>query len=121
MWANTFEAYVTSLQAYRTFAIVMNAPTWQQATKVDYFIRNIKLENLTTEWVVTTYGQRKWVEVFYRDVKQWFPMERMPSSKFHQLTLAFCFGILRLYFNSLAEVNWGGTKALDQANLKNFC
>jgi hypothetical protein len=108
-------------QAYRTFAIVMNAPTWQQATKVDYFITNIRLENLTTEWVVSTYTQRKWVEVFLPRCHTVVGVERRPSSNSKKLTSAFCFRILRLYFDSLAEVNWGLTKALGQATLKNFC
>lgn len=94
VWATTFEADVTSLQAYRTFAIVMNAPTWQQATKVDYLITNIRLENLTTEWVVSTYAQRKWVEVFYRDVKQWLGWKecqaRSQKSLLRHFVLVFC-------------------------------
>lgn len=32
---------------------------------------NVNPEKVTTEWVITTYTQRNWVEVFYRDAKNW--------------------------------------------------
>ena len=31
----------------------------------------LKGEKVTEEWIVKTYGQRNWVEVFYREAKGW--------------------------------------------------
>ena len=49
----------------------MNADTFSQATDLDYFITNIHPNIVTPEWIVSTYSQRNWVEVFYREVKGW--------------------------------------------------
>jgi hypothetical protein len=42
----------------------MNAPTFNQATDVDYFITNVDPNIVTPEWIVKTYSQRNWLEVF---------------------------------------------------------
>ncbi len=34
---------------------------------VDYFITNVDSSIVTAQWIVTTYAQRNWVEVFYRE------------------------------------------------------
>jgi len=47
----------------------MNAPTLDEATDVDYFLTNVEASKVTPEWVVKTYSQRNWVEVFYREAK----------------------------------------------------
>jgi hypothetical protein len=45
------------------------------ATEVDYLITNASREKATDEWVVTTYSQRNWVEVFYREAKGWLGLK----------------------------------------------
>jgi hypothetical protein len=42
----------------------MNAATFSQATDIDYFITNVSSSIVTPEWIVNTYSQRNWVEVF---------------------------------------------------------
>ena len=49
----------------------MNANSFEQATEVDYLMTNVEVEMATVQWIVETYGQRNWVEVFYRDAKSW--------------------------------------------------
>jgi hypothetical protein len=48
---------------------VMNAATFSQSTDIDYFITNVSSSIVTSEWIVNTYSQRNWVEVFYREAK----------------------------------------------------
>jgi hypothetical protein len=59
----------------KTVAIVMNNPTLSAATKVDYLITNASTEKATGEWIVTTYSQRNWVEVFSREDKGWLGLK----------------------------------------------
>ena len=35
----------------------------------DYFLTNVEPNPVTPQWVVKTYSQRNWVEVFYREAK----------------------------------------------------
>jgi hypothetical protein len=49
----------------------MNASTFEQGSDVGYFITNVSDSVATAEWIVTTYAQRNWVEVFYREAKGW--------------------------------------------------
>lgn len=59
----------------KTIAIVMNAPTCSQATEVDYLVTNAVTAQATAQWIVTTYSQRNWVEVFYREAKRWLGLK----------------------------------------------
>lgn len=52
-------------------AIVINAPTFSEATDIDYFITNVNSSIVTPDWIVKTYSQRNWIEVFYREAKGW--------------------------------------------------
>jgi hypothetical protein len=45
----------------------MNASTFDEASDIDYFITNVDGSTATLEWIVTTYSQMNWVEVFYRE------------------------------------------------------
>jgi hypothetical protein len=63
----TFSATISQLEGIRTFAIVMNEDSWEEATDIDYFITNFDRAIVTNEWIVTPYSQRNWVEVFYRE------------------------------------------------------
>ncbi len=55
---------VSRLEGERTFAIVMNASSWEEATDIDYLSTNVEASIVTPEWIVKTYSQRNWVEVF---------------------------------------------------------
>jgi hypothetical protein len=45
----------------------MNASTFDKASDIDYFITNFDSSIATAAWIVTTYAQRNWVEVFYQE------------------------------------------------------
>src|SRR4028118_1160318 len=71
VWVATAEVELSQLEGTRTIAIVMNASTFNQASEIDYFITNVESTKATAEWIVTTYAQINWVEVFYREAKGW--------------------------------------------------
>ena len=55
------------LEGQRKIAIVMNARHFEDAEDIDYLITNVEGEIVTEQWIVDAYGQRNWVEVFYRE------------------------------------------------------
>src|SRR4028118_1018787 len=69
VWVATLEVELPLLEGTRKIAIVMNASTFEQATDIDYFMTNVDGSTATAEWIVTTYSQKDWVEVFYREAK----------------------------------------------------
>ena len=87
MWVAILSAEISQLKGQRKIAIVMNAPVFEEAEDidrergsrlgsisnrgVDYLITNVEGEDITEQWIVETYGQRNWVEVFYREAKGW--------------------------------------------------
>lgn len=72
----------------------MNASSWEEATDIDYFITNVQAEKVTSQWVVETYSQRNWVEVFYREAKGWLGLReyqvREKESLLRHFILVFC-------------------------------
>lgn len=72
----------------------MNASSWEEATDIDYFITNVQAEKVTPQWVVETYSQRNWVEVFYREAKGWLGLReyrvREKESLLRHFILVFC-------------------------------
>lgn len=94
VWVAIFEASVSQLEGTRNFAIVMNSNSWEKATEIDYFITNIDRDKVTAEWIVLTYSQRNWVEVFYREAKGWLGLKeyqvRDKWSLERHFTLVFC-------------------------------
>lgn len=67
VWVATVEVELSQLEGTKTIAIAMNASTFNEASDIDYFITNVDSTIATVEWIVTTYAQRNWVEVFYRE------------------------------------------------------
>jgi hypothetical protein len=51
-----------------------NAPTFSEATEVDYFITNAQAHVATAVWIAQNYSDRNWIEVFYRETKGWLGM-----------------------------------------------
>ena len=49
----------------------MNTANYDEASEIDYLITNVDAEKGTEEWIVKTYSERNWVEVFYREAKGW--------------------------------------------------
>ncbi len=75
LWVVTKEIEISGLNGKRNISIVMNAATSSQATDIDYFITNVSRAIVTPEWIVNTYSQRNWVEVFYREAKGWLGLK----------------------------------------------
>lgn len=71
VWVATIEIEISRLKGHRKIAIVMNAPSFCDADDIDYFITNVEPFKVTEQWIVNTYSQRNWVEVFYREAKGW--------------------------------------------------
>ncbi len=94
VWVATVEVEISALDETRTVAIVMNAANLSEATDVSYLITNVIPEKATCEWIITTYSQRNWVEVFYREAKGWLGLKeyqaRSIKSLHRHLILVFC-------------------------------
>ena len=94
VWVATIEVELSQLEGNRTIAIVMNASTFCEASDVDYFITNVDNASVTAEWIITTYSQRNWVEVFYREAKGWLGLSEYQVRDFRSLIrhfiLVFC-------------------------------
>ena len=94
VWVATVEVELSQLAGKRTIAIVMNASTFEQASDIDYFITNVSNSVATAEWIVTTYAQRNWVEVFYREAKGWLGLSEYQVRDYRSLIrhfiLVFC-------------------------------
>ncbi len=94
VWVTTFEVEISRLKGIRSVAIVMNASSFDEATDGDYFIPNVDSNKVTPQWVVETYSQRNWVEVFYREAKGWLGLKEYPvrhkRSLLRHFILVFC-------------------------------
>lgn len=94
VWVARVEVELSTIEGTRTIAIVMNAASFSQATEIDYLITNAAPEKATGLWIVKTYSQRNWVEVFYREAKGWLGLReyqvRSIKSLTRHLILVFC-------------------------------
>ena len=94
VWVATVEVELSQLEGTRTIAIVMNASTFDSSSDVDYFITNVDSKIATPDWIVTTYAQRNWVEVFYREAKGWLGLSEYQVRDYRSLLrhfiLVFC-------------------------------
>ena len=94
VWVATVEVELSQLEGTRTIAIVMNASTFDSSSDVDYFITNVDSKIATPDWIVTTYAQRNWVEVFYREAKGWLGLSEYQVRDYRSLIrhfmLVFC-------------------------------
>ena len=75
VWVAIIEAEISQLKGQRKIAIVMNAPVFEDAEDIDYLITNVEGEIVTEQWIVDTYSERNWVEVFYREAKGWLGLK----------------------------------------------
>jgi len=94
VWVATVEVELSQLEGTRTIAIVMNASTFDSSSDIDYLITNVSSSIATAEWIVTTYTQRNWVEVFYREAKGWLGLSEYQVRDYRSLIrhfiLVFC-------------------------------
>jgi hypothetical protein len=59
----------------------MNAATSDEASEINYLMSNVELSTATGEWVVKSYSQRNWVEVFYREAKGWLGLKEYQGAR----------------------------------------
>ncbi len=94
VWVAIIEVEISKLIGQRKIAIVMSARHFEDAKDIDYLITNVEGEKVTPEWIVETYGQRNWVEVFYREAKGWLGLSeyqvREKKSLERHFILVFC-------------------------------
>jgi len=94
VWVATTEIQLSKLAGKKVIAIIMNANTFEEATEIDYLITNVDSSIATEEWVVKTYSQRNWIEVFYREAKGWLGLKeyqvRDKRSLKRHFILVFC-------------------------------
>ncbi|GAA6622696.1 hypothetical protein NUACC26_085200 [Scytonema sp. NUACC26] len=107
VWVVTREVEISQLKGKRNIAIVMNAETFSEATDIDYFITNVSTSIVSPEWIVNTYSQRNWVEVFYREAKGWLGLKEYQVRDKISLLRHFQRGFLCIHFYSLASDDWG--------------
>ncbi len=69
LWAAAIKVEISGWSGEKTVAVVMNTATLEPDTEIDYLITNATEERATAQWIVTTYSQRNWVEVFNREAK----------------------------------------------------
>ena len=94
VWVATVKVEISAMKETRIIAIVMNAASLDSATDISYLITNVADEKATCEWIIKTYSQRNWVEVFYREAKGWLGLReyqtRSIRSLQRHLILVFC-------------------------------
>ena len=94
VWVATKEIELSKYAGKKVIAIVMNAATFDQASDIDYLMTNVEASKATGEWIVTTYSQRNWIEVFYREAKGWLGLKeyqvRDKRSLIRHWILVFC-------------------------------
>ena len=101
LWIAVCEVEISSLKGSRNIAIVMNAPTFGEATEIDYLITNVSSSIVSPQWIITTYSQRNWIEVFYRNAKGWLGLKEYQVRDIRSLTRHFI-----LVFTAYTFIIW---------------
>ncbi len=101
LWIAICKVEISSLKGFRNIAIVMNAPTFGEATEIDYLITNVSSKLVTPQWIITTYSQRNWIEVFYRNAKGWLGLNEYQVRDLQSLTRHFI-----LVFTAYTFIIW---------------
>lgn len=83
----------------------MNASSFDKSSDIDYFMTNVDPSAATAEWIVTTYSQRNWVEVFYREAKGWLRLKEYQVRDSPQSAETFYSRVLCLHFHFMAHLN----------------
>ena len=94
LYVATLEVEINPLEGTQVVAIVMNAPTFEEADDIDYLLTNVEASVATPIWVIETYSQRNWIEVFYREAKCYLGLKeyqvRDKKSLERHFILVFC-------------------------------
>ncbi len=102
VWVAIISVEISKLIGQRKIAIVMSAPVFEDAEDIDYLITNVEGEKVTEQWIVETYSERNWVEVFYREAKGWLGLGEYQVREKKSERKTFYSSVLCLYFYSLA-------------------
>ena len=94
VWVALVQVEISRLQGKKTVAIVMNDTSVAEATEIDYLLTNVNGLKITAKWLISTYTQRNWIEVFYREAKGWLGLKeyqvRGEISLYRHWILVFC-------------------------------
>ena len=94
VYVATLEVEINRLEETKVVAIVMNAPNFEEADDIDYLLTNVEASVATPTWVIETYSQRNWIEVFYREAKCYLGLReyqvREKRSLERHFILVFC-------------------------------
>mgnify|MGYP003471058137 FL=1 len=120
VWVATIEIEISRLKGHRKIAIVMNAPNFCDADDIDYFITNIEPSIVTPQWVVNTYSQRNWVEVFYREAKGWLGLKEYQMRKKEALIRHFILVFTAYTFIIYQQLMGGLRKRYAKKSLATF-
>ncbi len=71
VWVAIVEVDITCLGVKRSIAIVMNYSNCSLPTEDEYFITNVFSSIVSAQWIVVSYSQRNWLEVFDQEAKGW--------------------------------------------------
>ncbi len=119
VWVAAFSAGVPKFIGKRKFAIQLNAPTFEEATDISYFITNAPEEIATAEWIAKGYSQRNWIEVFYRETKGWLGLTEYQVRDQRSMLRHWM-----IVFNAFTFIHWlrlnGGLTRWSTKPLKTF-
>lgn len=94
LWVAKLKVTISALKGTKVIAIVMNANNFETATDIDYLMTNEEEEKATIDWIIDTYCQRNWIEVFFREIKGWLGLSeyqvRKKRSLMRHFILVFC-------------------------------
>jgi hypothetical protein len=120
VWVARVKVELSQLEGTRTIAIVMNASTFDSSSDVDYFVTNVDSTIATPDWIVTTYAQRNWVEVFYREAKGWLGLSEYQVRDYRSLIRHFILVFCAYTFILWHTLNWRIKKALGLETFKHL-
>ncbi len=120
VWVATIEAEIKGMSGQRTIAIVMNNSSVKDATEIDYLITNKKDENVTGEWIVTSFSNRNYIEKFYREAKGWLGLKEYQVRNKNSLIRHFMLVFVAYNFIIYQQLMRGLRKRYANKPLTNF-
>lgn len=119
VWVATFSAGIPKFVGKRMFAIQLNAPTFEEATDISYFVTNATEAIATATWIAQGYSQRNWIEVFYRETKGWLGLTEYQVRDHRSMLRHWT-----IVFNAFTFIHWlrltGGLSRWSDQPLKTF-
>lgn len=120
VWVAKIQAETNGLEGKRAIAIVMNASSVDEATEIDYLITNKPGEQVTGEWIVTTFSTRNYIEKFYREAKGWLGLKEYQLRKQESLIRHFILVFTAYTFIIYQQLMGGLRKRYSNKSLTTF-